>query len=499
MPEPVETTTQDQQPPTTLERLEAITKRLRAGEAAQTAAKPPAPPDPATATSKNVDPNDEFAAKEARVGNVPLAKSFLRLARANKAFHHLGADKVLENPRAYLRQKNAEGVYIVSDSELEVMMQTLLAAGPGQDEQGIPNDLVRGKLLEGTQKGVFGANNNWLQKTLNDASGTGAVLIRTDIEPFLYEAYLREFPAAERIAPTPSNGIVHTYDVRTAIPTAQTLNNVGDFSGAFSNSTFVRQASSNIAIIAAPVSIALKLALAVQQSGMVSFNLQGSDNLEVMGAMTSIARKNQSLLLQGNKSTASKTLDDEEGLTDANAYDGLRAILKDASTSITKSGGDTYRALLRRAAAQIRNAGGSSRNIIALCSEGGQIAIDAELEEFYRITNGRPAGGVDLNLSANGFRLGSKELSEIVSVPADAQSAGMGYYTFNSAVVEDIDVLDVTGCKFAFLGSPTPTILELPMGYNNQLGRVFVPFLMNGLVVHIANFQRKIRIPQQTV
>ncbi len=47
---------------------------------------------------------------------------------------------------------------------------------------------------------------------------------------------------------------------------------------------------------------------------MAAFDLQGSDNLEVMGAMTAIARKKQTLLLQGNQTVAAKTLDDEEGL-----------------------------------------------------------------------------------------------------------------------------------------------------------------------------------------
>lgn len=482
--------------PSTLDRLEAVLKQLRGGDAAQAATNPNPETVPAP-TSKAVDPEDGFAVKEARVGGDKLAKSFLTLARANKGFHQLGADRVLEDPRAYLRRKKAgTDTYEVSDATLELMIQTLLLQ-KASDAEGITDDRVTGKLIDAASKGAFGSNSEVVMKDLDVTSG--AALIRTDIEPLLWEAYLREFPAAEQIGSIPSNGLVHTYDVRTAIPQAVTLNNIGDFSGAFSNSTFVRQAMSNIAIIASPTAIALKLALAVRQSGMTSFNLEGSNNLEVMGAMTAIARKNQSLMLQGNQSTAAKTLDDEEGLYDAQGFDGLRTILKAAGTSITKAGGDTYRSLLRRAAAQIRNSGGSARNIIALMSEGVEIELDKELETFYRITNGRPQGGVDTNLSANGYQLGSKHLSQIVTVPSDSQSSGMGYYTFAATATEDIDVLDTTGIKFAYLGSPTPTMLELPMGYNNKLSRVFVPFLMNGLVVHIAGFQRKIRVPKTTV
>lgn len=489
----------EQRQPTTLERLEAITKRLAGGDAAQAATRPGAAA-PVATSSKNVDPNDEFAVKEARVGNNALAKAMLALARTSKAFHHLGADRVLDDPRGYLRQKKAgTDQYVVSDMDLEVMCQTLLAksADKAEDIEQVTDDRVRGALIAAASKGAFGANSMIVQRALDTTSG--APLIRTDIEPFLYEAYLREFPAAERIGAVRANGIIHTYEVRKAIPKSKTLNNIGDFSGAFTNSTYERDASTRIAILGAPVAISLYLALAVEQSGMANFNLQGSDNLEVVGAITAIARQKQTLLLQGNQTVAAKTLDDEEGLYDALGHDGLRLILKDAATSITKAGGDTYRGLLRRAAAQIRNSGGSARNIIAFCSEGAEIAIDAELEEFYRITNQRPEAGIDTNLSANGIRLGSKYLSEIVSVPADEQECGMGHYTFGGNPTEDIDVVDVTGIKFPYLGSPTPTILELPMGFDMKLARTFVPFMMSGLMVHISNFHRKIRIPKQTV
>ena len=474
-----------------------IMTRIAGGEAAQAAAHPQPEQTPET-LSKGVNPDDEFAHKEARVGGNALAKSFLKLARTHKNFHHLGADRVLEDPRGYLRRKRAgTEQYEISDIQLELMIQTLLSKSAGEDAEGISDDNVRVGLLSAASKGAFGANSMIVQRALDSTSG--AVLVRTDIEPMLYEAYLREFPASEMIGSVRANGLLHSYDVRTAIPTAQTLNDIGDFSGAFSQSTFVRKANSNIAIIAAPVSIGLKLALAVQQSGMTSFNLEGSNNLEVVGAMFAIARKNQTLMLQGNYSTAAKTLNDEEGLTDDKGFDGLRTILKGASTSITKATGETLRSLLRRAASQIRNAGGAARNIIAIVSEGAEIAIDTELEEFYRIVNSRPAGGVDMNLSANGLRLGSKYLSQIVSVPADAQSSGVGHYTYAANPTEDMYVLDTTGIQLAYLGSPSPTILELPMGYDNRLARCFVPFLMNGLVVHIADFQRKIRIPRQTV
>ncbi|HEX8685731.1 MAG TPA: hypothetical protein VF654_04490 [Pyrinomonadaceae bacterium] len=477
--------------PSPLERLDVITKRLAGGDAAAAAANPTEQPAP--------ESKDASAAADARLeqtSRVGLARGLERLARASKNFRHLGADRVLDDPRAFLRQKNAAGAFVVQDHELEVMMQTLLAQKASDDVTPV-SDEVRTGFLSAASKGAFGARSEVLSRAL-DTGGSGATLIRTDLDPFLWESYLRTFPVAERFARVPANGLKHTYEVRTAIPDGSTTNDIGDFSGNFSNSTFVREESTRIAIIVSPVAIGLKLALAVQQSGM-GFNLQGSDNLEVMGAMRGIARKKQTLLCQGNSSTAAQTLDDEDGLYVATDHDGLRTLLKGGSTSLTKDDAQSYRRTLRRVSAQIRNAGGEARNIIVLVSEGVAIVIDEELEEFYRITNGRPGGGVDTNLSANGIRLGSDVLSEIVPVPADAQNRGLGHYTFGGNPTEDMYVLDATGVRIPYLGSPTPSILELPMGFDLKLARTFVPFEMSGLMVHVKGFHRKVRVPKQTV
>lgn len=481
--------------PSALERIEALMKSIKGGQAAQSAAAPASTPETVVTPGGE---DDEFAVKEARVGKNALSKGLLRLARTSKAFHHLGADRVLEDPRGFLRQKKAGSEqYVVSDNDLEVMIQTLLTQKAGNDDGEPLSDLQRTGLIAAASKGAFGQQSELLQRTLDTTSG--APLIRADIEPFLYEGYLREFPVAERFGRKRANGLTHSYEVRDAIGQAKTLNNLGDFSGAYSNSTFHKEASTRIAIIASPTSISYVLALAVQQSGMAAFDLQGNDNLEVMGAVTAIARKKQTLILQGNQTVAAKTLDDEEGLFNALDHDGLRLLLKGAATSITKADDESFTRVIKRAAWQIRNAGGSARNIVVLCSGGIEIEIDEELMQFYRIPGGRPAGGVDTNLSGNGLRLTGKDVSEIVAVPADTQDCGMGHYTFGGEATEDLDVIDVTGIKIPYIGSPTVTMLEIPMGTFQNLTRTFVPFEMTGLMVPLRNFHRKIRAARQTL
>jgi hypothetical protein len=493
------TTTEQTQPPSTLDRLEAITKRLTGGAAASAATTPSTP---ATVTEQKPTSKDMGTTDAPVDTQTSLQKNFEFLAKSRREFRQLGADRVLEDPRSFLRRRDEKGNYVVQDFELEMMVRTLMARDGREVEEARPlaSDAQGAHKFYGVaSKGALGPDGDMVRKSLDVGGGSGGPLIRTDLEQMLWEIYLRTFPVAERIQRVRSNGLVHSYVKRTAVPAAVTANSLGDFSSAFDSSTY-GTASADIAIILSAVGIGLKLAAAVEQSGMVGFDLSSGGNLEVVGAVTSIAKKNQTLILQGNKNTSTKTKDDEEGATDANAFDGLRSLLKGATTSSTKANGDTFIDTLRRAAISMLNAGGSARNIVAFCSLLVENAINGEMDNFYRVTNQAAQGGFDANLAANGIKLVGKYLSEIIGVPADAQTNGMGYYNFNpgsgSAVYEDIDLLDLTGVAMAWLVSETPTILELPLGYNNTLARCFVPFLMNGLVCHTVGFQRKIRVPQ---
>ncbi|HZS45389.1 MAG TPA: hypothetical protein VFC63_09830, partial [Blastocatellia bacterium] len=160
-----------------------------------------------------------------------------------------------------------------------------------------------------------------------------------------------------------------------------------------------------------------------------------------------------------------------------------------------KSSTDAYVDMINKAVGQIINAGGNSRSLLVLCSLFTRFQINLELQNYLRVINQVPAGGISTNLSANGLVTLADWMTRLVNVPADAQANGLGFYTFNSATVEDIDVLDISTWALAYLGSATPSILELPIGFNNQLSRVYYPFWMVGLVPFIPSFNRKIRVP----
>lgn len=448
---------------------------------------------------------DSLTQKQAKYSdNGGLADLMMKFAGKDKTrkFWSWGSDRALEDPRGFFQAKNANGTFKVPDWELEVAIQTLLdmgrrgnAEGAVQLKEADKDGLATYKMQNAARGGAFGAQGDAMQKALDVT--TGAVLIRTDIEPLIFEAILRYFPAYEQFQKIKANGIKHTYDQRTQLPTASLLNNIGDFSAAFTQSTYAQQQSSNIAVMAAPVAIALKLQYAVAQSGM-NFDLTGNDNLEMTGAIFGIAKLLQGQIFQGNGSLAGKTLNDEEGLYNTLGFDGLRKQLIGPYT-ITKSVGETYVNALNRAVAQIGNAGGNLQNLLIWDSYGARLAINNEFINFMKLVDKAPTGGAPTNMTANGIVTVSDWPAQIQNVPADAQGTGVGFYTVAGTVYEDIFVTDPRGLALAYLGSPTPSILELPIGYNNNLSQVFVPFYMAGLVINVLNFHRKVRIAQQIV
>lgn len=452
----------------------------------------------------------EIEEKELHIGS--LRNNFLRLSKAVPEFRHLEGNKAMDDPQTFLRETfvdiRGKRQFRVSNEQLEQMVQVLLLEGSYETHSksnlhGVEfgnwsptqTNAIQQGFSKGVKDGAFGKPGDAavISKALDSGSGSGGPLIRQDIEPILREAYLRKFPLGDMIKKIPANGLVHSYDQRTDPGEAFFIDELGDLSETDSSSTYVRSASSHIGVIGARRQISLKLQYAIQQSGM-KFDLSGAGNLEVTAALTAIARLVQSTISQGNYSTPGKTKDDEDGATNTKGFDGFRTILKGADTSITRATDESYLRVINRAVAQVVNAGGDADELAILMSLGARLDLDEELINFYRIMNSTPGGGIATNLGANGIMTVADTLSKIVPVPASRQTDGQGYYTIASDTLEDIDVIDTKGCALAYLGSPTPSILELPVGFNNALSNTYIPFIMVGLVVFIVNFHRKIRI-----
>ncbi len=503
---------------TTAELIAELTKgvnRLADGQAVKTAAatSPALGPDgQPLVIEKGITDRDQ---QEAFVD--PLRKTFEGMAKmAPGEFAALGATKTLDNPYGYLRAKNADGSYVISTAQLEQIIlgakafndgdgshaakvaNGAMTIGDWMSKSGEPNAIHNG-LYNEVQKGAFGQSNAIMKSAL-DSTG-GAALIRTDLEPMLHEIFLRVFPGLDAIPKIPSNGLLHSFVQQTAPGSASFVSEVGSLSATESTGTYGVATSTNIAVMASQRTVGLKMQYASRQSGM-NFNLGGSANTEVTSALRAIAKIAQTAIFQGNQNVSNNTgtLDDETGLYNANSLTGLRQTLTSGSYSITKSSSESYLNVLRRAIGQLLNAGADLQSVIMFLSVGAQNAIDGELEQFYTVPKGTEnAGPQTTNFGAAGLRMLQNVIANSKLVPAGAQSDGIGYYTLSSVVQEDIYMMDPEGVKIPYLGSPTPVVLELPLGSNNILGNQYIPFWMAGLAVYAPAFNRKIRILRQTV
>jgi hypothetical protein len=321
---------------------------------------------------------------------------------------------------------------------------------------------------------------------LLDTTG-GSALIRQDLEPILYELYVREFPAWNRMPKEPANGLVHTYQQITDFGGAAFMGELGTVTD--DESTYVRQ-TTNIAIVATRRGVSLKNQFAALQSGS-GFN---PENLELQGGLRAIAKKMQDQIFSGHSTDSGGTAANELGLYDANAFTGLRSLLNsarvvnvDPATNPDTDG--SIRRALADAATQIMQQGGGKPSIIW--------ANPWEVEEFGQQQESKqrwpgPAMGISPGTEADGVMTPYGRLP-LASVPGDS----IGSYTattYSSNTVRDMYMLDESSIGLPFLGSEGPTVLDIPIGIAGQLTHLYIIFGMWGLAVKAPIFSNKVRV-----
>lgn len=345
-------------------------------------------------------------------------------------------------------------------------------------DAGVPFDIWASAGGGDVQKII--TSDQTLEKAL-DSTGASA-LIRQDLEPVLYELYVREFPAWQRFAKEPANGLVHAYNQITAYGDAQFMTELGTVTD--DTSTYQRQ-TTNVAVIATRRGISLKSQFAVQAGGM-GYN---PEQLELQGGMRAIAHKMQKTIFQGNASATGGSASTEDGAYDANAFTGLRSILNLAAAKDvdpTAATPEDMRAAIDRAAVEIMDAGGRAN--IAYARATDKTTFDLQQDANVRYLNLTAVVPGVLTTAVNTV-FGP---IPIVSVPGDS----IGTYTRSASTRGDIYILDEGSISLPFLGSEGPTLLEIPIGISGQLTKLYIMFGMWGLSVKAVGFSNKVRVKQ---
>jgi hypothetical protein len=322
------------------------------------------------------------------------------------------------------------------------------------------------------------ASDPTLTKAL-DSSGAAA-LIRQDLEPVLYELYIRSFPAWERFPKEPANGLVHAYNRQTTFGDAQFMTELGTVTD---DSSAYQRATTPIAVLATRRGVSIKGQWGTLAGG-AGFN---PEQLEMQAGLRAIAHKMQKTIFQGNATASGGTAADEDGLYDANAFTGLRSTLKSSTFNVdpTAATPEDMRKAFNDAAINVMQNAGQTGVIMIDPTSKGQFDVQQDKNIRYMNSYTEVAPGILTNAVNTVF--GPLPL---FTIPGDS----IGTYTYSASTVSDAYLLDESALSIPHLGPDGPTILDIPMGISGQLTHLFILFGMWGFAVKAPQFQQKVRI-----
>ncbi len=316
-----------------------------------------------------------------------------------------------------------------------------------------------------------------------DTSGAAA-LIRQDLEPILYELYIREFPYWERIRKEPANGLVHAFDRQTTFGDAVFMGELGTVTD---DTSAYERATTPVSILATRRGVSLKAQFAVPAGGM-SWN---PEQLELQAGLRAIAHKMQKTIFQGNATaTGSSLANTEFGEYDANAFTGFRQTFNTSRAVFMDPASDNFRDKMNTAITTVMQLAG--RPQIAYMDPIVKGLIDIQQDENVMYVNSNVNIAVGVTTNAINTVMGPIPLAV---VPGDS----IGYYTRQSDAnvatqYRDIYLLDESTISVPYLGSDGPTVLDIPIGISGQLTHLYIIFGMWGLAVKVVQFSNKIRV-----
>lgn len=356
-----------------------------------------------------------------------------------------------------------------------------------QKNAGTPLDLWAAQGGQARSAG-FGALGGQVDPDIARAidTSTASALIRQDLEPLLYELFVREFPGFDRFRREPANGLTHTWNQVTSYGDAQFMGELGTVTD--DRSAYVRQ-TTNVAIIATRRGVSLKSQFAVLAGGM-GYN---PEQLELTGGLRAIAHRMQYQIFSGHSTDNTGTANNEKGLYDPNAFTGLRSILNTARAKnvdpLAATPEDIRRAI-NQAAVEVMQQGG--RVSMMWGSPLDKEVFDAQQDKNVRYTNELVNVAVGVSTNAVNTVFGALPYGSLVGDAIGAyvpDTLPSGWTT-----ARDLYILDESGITMPYLGSEGPTVLDIPIGVSGQLTHLFIIFGMWGLAVKAPTFSNKVRI-----
>jgi hypothetical protein len=311
-------------------------------------------------------------------------------------------------------------------------------------------------------------------------TGISSPLIAQELSPEVIPVFVRNFPLYDMVAKVPSNGLSHTFQQQTGFTTASdpaTISETGTVSD-YTNQYLRR--TSNIAVFAHRRGVTLKAQFAGQNAGGVAADMMGR---ELSGGLIQMARDAQNEMLRYQESTSTATTTtDPNGKFDANGFNGLRyQLLNNAPpensqiVNVTSSGWTDQRVL--KAVRQVVNAiwdKGGRPDLIVTNTTGQEDLFEDQFQLVRYVKSDQLEIIPGLTVSAISTPEG---LLPVLPVPGNS----IGTWTSSGHTYTDIFILSTETLEMPYLGSPSPTVLRIPIGTDGTLRELAIPFAMFGL------------------
>jgi hypothetical protein len=383
------------------------------------------------------------------------------------------------------RQRQINELMSLNEAQLKRQINYLLQQPGPRDESGAVTksfltDLKNSPVMPQSMKGIL------------DSTGgtTGNVLIRQDLEAPLYTLFVKKFPFWERIEKGPSNGLVHAANQITA-PDAGALGSsviteLGTVS--YASSTYQR-ATFPIAVFAQGRGVSLKEIAAVQQGGAP----YDPSKQELADGIVRLSTDIQYMMFQGNATNSSgQSASTEGGAYNANGIDGLRGVLGSVGSFNTNSaiqvdvGSLNLTESIQAAAAKSANNGGNPSAVVLTINAKQVVDIENANNRRYNDNTIEIIPGVQCNqiAYANGM---------LTLIPVPGNTLGTYNRTSDSALVEDIYILDESTVKGRWLYSEGFTTLQIPSGVDGVLSDRWIVFAMYGIEIAAPLYCAKVR------
>jgi hypothetical protein len=354
---------------------------------------------------------------------------------------------------------------------------------------------------------IFGWDNPRIQRAVGanimavkevGTSITAGPVIRQDLNPEVFEVFVHVFPLIDLVEKRESNGLVDAFERQLTYSTQSedqplTISETGSVQD---DANSYVQDTCNIAVFASRRGSSLK-SIFGSRAGGLGIDIAGK---EVEGGLRKIAHdfQTEAFRMQNVSATGAGALL-QPGVFDATGFKGLRYITENMvpASNVVEIDTTTFDPTLNK----VTDAISQVANVISdLGGEPSMMFGSASSREFLRkeaYTKTRFLGGdkkleVKPGLTLPSFTLGDGEDIPFYRIP------GVSIGTYSKAgdghVYQDIYIIDMSTVSLVWLGSPTPTLIEVPLAADGTLRKLTIPYWMASMEYAVPSYIGKVRL-----